>query len=878
MPHGHCYLWQPHILWSHVASDFIIAISYFSLPIAIMLFAIKRKDIGANKLFYLFSAFILFCGITHLIGIFTIWHGIYGIHGISKVLTALVSLTTAIYVYKLIPKAIAIPTPAQYKSVEQQLFLEKKQSSTLRNELDDFKLSRFMLDSMPIGALVLDKHGNTIYCNNTFKQDFCPQTQASDVLLSAVLAPEATEQLTSYCKLARGHGEKALFLTTSIRVDQDSIIAVELTATAAKFEQHVYIVVTIKSVQEITEVKDQLALSYKKLERAVTATEDGIWEWHVVSNSVSYSKQFLTLIGKPDIQQPCYEDWFSHVHPDYRARVQHAIDEHFRTKEKYIIEYLGEDKQGQYSWFISIGDTEFDQDGKPVVMSGSLRNINYAKELEKKYQENARFLNAIYEGSSHAIWVLAIDESNDFVYRVFNDTACQWLGTNEEQVVGYNLSQLAGRVFPQETADKLRENYNSCLHTGAKVDYVEHIAFENVNAWFNTTLYPVYSAQGKVSFIVGTAIDITAEKLSERAISHHKEVLEKVLNSVVCGLSIYDLVSSQYSTINARYTELLGYHLEELNALPDFFSLFHPDDISLVKEHNNSVRNSRHGELFYTKYRIKHKSGHWVWCYSADRVLNYSAEGEPIEVLGTFIDITDEVTAMQQLRDSNEYLERFAFVASHDLQEPLRKIMAFSEALLHRLEDYLKDDEDASFELSRLHSAANRMQKMINDILKLSRINYSSLQLKQTTVSELLNEVSDVLSLQIEQSGATIRVNGGETLVFVDASLMVQVLQNLLSNAMKFCPESRKPDIVVEVETVEQGTSIKVKDNGIGIDQQFCDVIFEPFKRLHGRQAFEGSGIGLAICKQAIKIHGGSIDCHSRQGEGTTMIIELPAR
>ncbi|GHF98454.1 hypothetical protein GCM10017161_28700 [Thalassotalea marina] len=876
MPHGHCYLWQPHILWSHVVADFVIAVSYFSLPVAIILFALKRKDIGENKLFYLFSSFILFCGITHLIGILTIWHGIYGIHAISKILTAMVSLVTAIYVYKLIPTAIAIPTLSQYKNVKQQLFLEQAQSNTLRSKLDDFKFSQFMLDSMPVGALVLDKNCTSIYSNKTFEQYFCQDIDGVAVTLLDALPNDAKEQLLQYCSTATGVNQSAFFISTTYQINKHSIIPIELTATASQFEQHVYIVVTLKSIEEINEFKDKLALSYKKLERAVSATEDGIWEWYVTDDTVSYSKQLLTLIGKPDIEQPRFEDWFSHIHPDYQLRVENAIEEHFRTKEKYIVEYLGKDKQGKYSWFISIGDSEFDHNGDPIVMSGSLRNINYAKELEKKYQENAEFLNAIYEGNSHAIWVLALDENKDYIYHVFNDTACRWLGTNKEEVIGKNLHQLTGTVFPIEIAKNLRHNYNRCLLGGAKVDYIEHIAFGEVNAWFNTTLYPIYDSHGEINFIVGTAIDITAEKASEQALSHHKEVLEKVLNSVVCGLYIFSFESAKNTTINARYTEILGYTLDELNNFADIYSLFHPDDISLVKEHMSAVSSSISGELFYLKYRFKHKSGHWIWCYSADRILNYNSKGEPVEMLGTFIDITDEVSLMQQLKDSNEYLERFAFVASHDLQEPLRKIMAFSEALSQRLSDKLKGDEDATFELSRLHSAAHRMQKMINDVLKLSRINYFSLHLQKTTVKSLFDVVSDVLSLQIEQSAASIKLKGELTEIVVDVSLMEQVLQNLLSNALKFCKESRKPEILIEVKTTAQGTTISIQDNGIGIDEQFCEKIFEPFKRLHGRQAYEGSGIGLAICRQAIKIHGGKISCFSKKGEGTTMVIELP--
>jgi signal transduction histidine kinase len=229
-----------------------------------------------------------------------------------------------------------------------------------------------------------------------------------------------------------------------------------------------------------------------------------------------------------------------------------------------------------------------------------------------------------------------------------------------------------------------------------------------------------------------------------------------------------------------------------------------------------------------------------------------------------------------QLEQSNRELQDFASVASHDLQEPLRKILAFGDRLRTRSAGDL-GPESCDY-LDRMQNAAGRMQNLITDLLAFSRITTRAQPFVPTDLSVVAHEVVDDLEARIEQSHGTVNI---EPLPTIDADPMQirQLLQNLISNALKF----HKPDEPARVRVFARHAvngqtqcELSVEDNGIGFDEKYLDRIFTVFQRLHGRGEYEGTGIGLAVCRKIVERHGGTITAHSRVGAGSTFVILLP--
>jgi light-regulated signal transduction histidine kinase (bacteriophytochrome) len=241
-----------------------------------------------------------------------------------------------------------------------------------------------------------------------------------------------------------------------------------------------------------------------------------------------------------------------------------------------------------------------------------------------------------------------------------------------------------------------------------------------------------------------------------------------------------------------------------------------------------------------------------------------------------------------ELSRSNAELEQFAYVASHDLQEPLRKIQAFGDRLKSKC-DAVKLEEGRDY-LERMQNAAARMQTLINDLLTFSRVISTTQPFVAVDLAVVTNEVLTDLEVRIEQTKAKIEV-GNLPIIEADPLQMRQLLQNLIGNALKFQPANAQPVVKIDAQIVKRGFSsgaeadpldelcqLTIQDNGIGFEEKYSEKIFAVFQRLHGRNEYEGTGVGLAVCRRITDRHGGTITATSKLGEGATFMVSLPVK
>ncbi|MBA3664224.1 MAG: response regulator [Bacteroidetes bacterium] len=238
---------------------------------------------------------------------------------------------------------------------------------------------------------------------------------------------------------------------------------------------------------------------------------------------------------------------------------------------------------------------------------------------------------------------------------------------------------------------------------------------------------------------------------------------------------------------------------------------------------------------------------------------------------------------IEQLESTNKELDQFAFIASHDLQEPLRKIRTFSNRVVTKYKDHL--DDEGKMYMDKMQGACERMQNLINDILAFSKIAVSKEALVYSDLNALLEEVLSDMDMQIQEKNAKITVT---TLpkIHVYPSLIKPLFQNLINNSLKYSQKGIEPVIEIsgKIEIPEDGKlqehkycRLQIKDNGVGFEQQYAEQIFTMFKRLHGNSEYAGTGIGLAICKKIVEEHHGYISAKSAVNKGATFTITLPA-
>jgi two-component system, LuxR family, sensor kinase FixL len=290
------------------------------------------------------------------------------------------------------------------------------------------------------------------------------------------------------------------------------------------------------------------------------------------------------------------------------------------------------------------------------------------------------------------------------------------------------------------------------------------------------------------------------------------------------------------------------------------------------------------------KVRSRDKIDHYV---ETSALLSRNQAAEPSGLRGIVRDITPRKQAesfmieRKALERSNKELEQFASVASHDLQEPLRKIQTFGDQLKTKSGPLL-DDESRKY-LDRMLVAADRSQVLINDLLSLSRVSTQAQPFTRVDLNKLMRNVVSDLEVRLEETGGKVEI---EDLMVIeaDATQMRQLFQNLIVNSLKFRSPDKKPRIKISSQVIENKRRLEipgqpsslcqvfVKDNGIGFDEKYLNRIFQPFQRLHSQQEYEGTGIGLSICRRIAERHGGDITAKSRPEHGATFIVTLPIK
>ncbi|OJT16881.1 PAS domain-containing sensor histidine kinase [Archangium sp. Cb G35] len=297
-----------------------------------------------------------------------------------------------------------------------------------------------------------------------------------------------------------------------------------------------------------------------------------------------------------------------------------------------------------------------------------------------------------------------------------------------------------------------------------------------------------------------------------------------------------------------------------------------PEDVEMVRGHVRHVLTT--GEPVFYEHRPNIGFGpEWFGVH----VGPIRSGGEVVGYTMSLTDITELKRTQFRLEQSNRELESFASVASHDLQEPLRKIQTFGERLKTTCGAALSP-EGRDY-LERMNNAAGRMRRLIDDLLSFSRISSRAPTFVRVDLGRVAREVLGDLETAIEQSGASMTVGELPTLE-AEPMQMRQLLQNLVSNALKFRQEGVAPSVSISatVDADAGQCELRVKDNGIGFDEKYLDRIFNVFQRLHGRGKYEGTGIGLAICRKIVERHGGHIGARSSPGQGATFIVSLPLK
>ena len=366
---------------------------------------------------------------------------------------------------------------------------------------------------------------------------------------------------------------------------------------------------------------------------------------------------------------------------------------------------------------------------------------------------------------------------------------------------------------------------------------------------------------------------------AETALRESERRFRSVLDHSLDALYRLNLRTGRYEYVSPAFDRAVGRTAEEMlsRAAEEAKGWVHPNDLPVVEAAVAQLEETGATEV---DYRVRDRDGRYR------RVSNHlslvrDGSGRPLYRDGIVRDVTGQKEAEEALREyaenlqrSNEDLQRFAYVASHDLQEPLRSVVSFSQLLERRYGGQLGPDADEYIDF--IVEGGNRMQSLILDLLAFSRVNTTRQQIARTDAEDVLAEAVRSLDLSLREADATL-THDSLPVVMADPTQLAQVFSNLVSNAVKF----RRPDAPLQVHVgarrLDGVWEFSVSDNGIGIAPEYFDRIFVIFQRLHTKETYPGTGIGLAIVKRIIDRHDGTIRVESTPGEGSTFFFTLPA-
>jgi PAS domain S-box-containing protein len=875
MPHGYCFSWEPSILWLQVASDLIIALAYFSIPIALFIVARKKPLLNQRATLTWFSLFILSCGFTHLVAIHTLWFGSYGAAALIKAFTAIVSVGAASILFANLSRLLSLPSEKEFNDALSAITKERAARHHAEKLVETESFYRFTLDLMPAGLLVIDRSQSICMANRQVESIFgFEQGELQGRPLSELLNNGNHSQhehfVHRYFSNPEQHHAMAAGRTVKGRKKDGSTVYIEINLSSFSDARGQYAFASIFDVTDVNFKRDALVESSKRIQRAIDATKEGIWQWSISGNETWYSDRMLRMINAEPNEAPAFFTWIQHVHPDDLELALDSLCRHLNDKEPFDLTYRGLAACGDYEWFHIVGDALTGDEDEPLLVSGTLENIHKYKQMEKQLVDKTAFLTAILEKSLCGIYLYHL-QANVNVY--INPAYTHITGYSQDDIEDLVEQGDFLSLFHPDDRDAVIAHMEAVKNDSHNAQHALEYRFKHKDGhWIwcysKDSLYS-RTEDGKPELMLGTFFDITYIKEREEEIRSLARDYQTTFDQAAAGIAHVALDGS-WLKVNDRLCTILGYSREKL-LNKRFQELTYPDDL----EHDERVvQQLLSGEISQCNFEKRYigSDGEIIWANVTGSVVR-DAQDKPLYFIAIIEDISSRKATQFALAESNAALERFAYSASHDLQEPLRKITSFADRLQRTLSEQ-NLSEQAAFELGRMIDASSRMREMIESLLELSRISDKSLQKEPVLLSRIVDEAKDSLSQLLQENTAQITLEKDVSL-FGDRLNLLHLFQNLISNSIKYRDHKHPPQITLRTHSYSRRIVIHYSDNGIGFDNEFSEQIFEPFRRLAGKE-IKGSGMGLALCRQIMKAHGGEITVSSEPGSGTTFTLRFP--
>lgn len=655
----------------------------------------------------------------------------------------------------------------------------------------------------------------------------------------------------------------------------------------------------------------------ERLHFAMEAAGVGVWEVNMATNEVEWDDRCRDLFGLAKDNRIPYIKAIQYIHPDDIESVNTAVQKALKGENngKYDMRYrtIGAD-DGKLRWVHFSGNAYFDEKGNVTRFGGIAQDITGPTlallNSQRALQQSEYRFRTVIESAPAGI---AVFIGRDLIIDMPNQVFVEILGKGPD-IAGKPLSV----VLPELQNQPFLQILDNVFTTGeifraydAPADIVHNGKL--TTRYFNITFSPLFDNEGKVYAILDISIDVTEAALNRKKLEEAQKVLEDAVELAKLATWVINPEDGRVE-YSGRMKSWLGIS-EEGRSVDRGIDSLPANQREEVKKALLWAMNPKSGGVFDLEYGIiNQQNGRERVIHSQGRAF-FNESGKPVKLIGVSQDVTqqrnirlalehqvqlrteeldaaneelhaineelhatnDELARLNdQLELSNENLQQFAHVASHDLKEPVRKIKTFLGLIEADPATTLSTKTKSLLE--RVYVASDRIFAMINGVLAYSTVDASGHAIAKVDLQKIITQVTQDLEVLVEQKKVTIdygnlpEIEGAEVLLY-------QLFLNLVSNSIKFSKPDVPPVIKISSEPIDDKfTKITVEDNGLGFAPHQADRIFNMFSRLHSKDKYEGTGLGLALCKKIVQRHGGSIEASGVLGKGAVFIIRLPLR
>ncbi|MEH2446357.1 MAG: PAS domain S-box protein [Nostoc sp.] len=658
------------------------------------------------------------------------------------------------------------------------------------------------------------------------------------------------------------------------------------------------VAVTLQQLQQEIAQRQQVEVSLRESEErlrlALDACQMGLWDWNIVTNQVIWSENHEVLFGLlPGSFEGTYEAFLKCVYREDRQSVMQVIAQALRQKTDYNNEYRIVRLDQSVHWISAKGKFIYDDQGQAVRMIGVCMEITVCKQAEEsthelttQVQEQANVLNAILTASVDHIYIF----NRIGCYQYVSRDGATLLGLKPQDIIGKTLQELD---LPTDLVEQVDNQRQAVMKTGQPIkDECEYLTANGVH-YYEYILTALRNSNQTIEGVISVYRDITEHKRAEKSFRESEARFRRLFESNLIGVAFWN-VDGFIIDANDAFLQLAGYTRDQFATLDrinwreltpvEYKDL---DDRALLEVQTTGV------SRIYEKEYL-HPNGKRVPIVLRIALLNDSQDNCVAFVLD-ITDVSDELrlrklaekecdrllerekTARQQAEIANKIKNEFLGVLSHELRTPLNSLLGWSKMLRTRK----FDEKTTNHALETIERNAKLQTQLIEDLLDVSRILQGKLNLNICPVSLVMVVEAALTTVQLAAQARSIQIQTivDPTLrqVMGDPNRLQQVVWNLLSNAVKFTPTGGR----VEIRLMEAGNQaqIQVSDTGKGISPDFLSYVFDYFRQADGTttRTFGGLGLGLAIVRKVVEMHGGKVQAESPgEGSGATFTVELP--